>query len=387
MERWPDCTVWSLDRSLSDHCPIMLIIKAMDWGPKPFRMLKCWSDIEGYQDFVKEKWKDFRVEGWGGFVLKEKFKNIKKELKVWHKNHCSNLEEKIIKTKEKLNMLDLKCQDSILDDTETQKRADATALLYKLSDLNCSIKWQKARNKWLKEGDANSRFFHMCVNNRRRVNAIHCFEIEGVLIEEMKEIKEGIFSHFKDQFQKKVLKRPNMENFSFKQISEPDADMLVERFYVEEIKEAVWECESSKSPGPDGVSLGFIKEFWEELKDDIIRFLVEFHENGKLVKGINSTFIVLIPKKDNPTKLNEFRPISLVGCAYKIMSKVLANILKRVMHNIISGVQSAFVKGRQILDGVLIANEVVDEAKRLKRDAVLLKVDFEKAYDSVDWNF
>jgi hypothetical protein len=112
--------------------------------------------------------------------------------------------------------------------------------------------------------------------------------------------------------------------------------------------------------------------------------LTEFHKNGKLVKGINSTFIALIPKKDNPAKLNDFRPISLVGCAYKVLSKVLANRMKIIMPKLISNTQSAFVQGRQILDGVLIANEVIDEAKRLKREALLLKVDFEKAYDSVD---
>jgi hypothetical protein len=178
-----------------------------------------------------------------------------------------------------------------------------------------------------------------------------------------------------------------MENFNFMQIDEVESTRLEEKFTEEEIKQAVWDCENLKSPGPDGVSLGFVKDFWEELKDDIFKFMSEFHENGKLVKGINSTFMTLIPKKDNPSKLNDFRPISLVGCTYKILSKVLANRLKRVMHNIISGVQTAFIQGRQILDGVMIANEVIEEAKRLNKEVVFLKVDFEKAYDSVDWDF
>ncbi|MCI40696.1 cysteine-rich receptor-like protein kinase, partial [Trifolium medium] len=87
------------------------------------------------------------------------------------------------------------------------------------------------------------------------------------------------------------------------------------------MKKAVWDCDSEKSPGPDGVSFGFIKDFWEDLKADFIQFLSEFHKNGKLVKGINNSFIALIPKKDNPAKLNDFRPISLVGCTYKVLSK------------------------------------------------------------------
>ncbi|GAU22997.1 hypothetical protein TSUD_98260 [Trifolium subterraneum] len=121
------------------------------------------------------------------------------------------------------------------------------------------------------------------------------------------------------------------------------------------------------------------------MKDDIMRFLTEFHRNGKLTKGINSTFIALIPKVDNPQKLNDYRPISLVGSLYKILAKVLANRLRQVVGSVVSEAQSAFIKDRQILDGILIANEVVDDARKLHKEFFLFKVDFEKAYDSVDW--
>ncbi|PNX60639.1 cysteine-rich receptor-like protein kinase, partial [Trifolium pratense] len=95
----------------------------------------------------------------------------------------------------------------------------------------------------------------------------------------------------------------------------------------------------------------------------------------------------LIPKVDSPQRLNEFRPISLVGSLYKILAKVLANRLRLVIGSVISESQSAFVKDRQILDGILIANEVVDEARKSKKELMLFKVDFEKAYDSVDWGY
>ncbi|GAU39768.1 hypothetical protein TSUD_220120 [Trifolium subterraneum] len=103
--------------------------------------------------------------------------------------------------------------------------------------------------------------------------------------------------------------------------------------------------------------------------------------------GVNCTFIVLIPKVDVPLKLSDYRPISLVGCTYKVLAKVLANRLSKVIGNVISVNQSAFVKGRQILDGILIANEIVDEAKKKKKELILFKVDFEKAYDSVEWSY
>lgn len=104
-------------------------------------------------------------------------------------------------------------------------------------------------------------------------------------------------------------------------------------------------------------------------------------------KGINSTFIALIPKVESPKSLNDFRPISLVGSLYKILAKILANRLRQVIGSVVSEVQPAFVKNRQILDEILIANEVVDEARKSKKDLMLFKVDFEKGYDSVDWGY
>jgi hypothetical protein len=123
------------------------------------------------------------------------------------------------------------------------------------------------------------------------------------------------------------------------------------------------------------------------IKGEVMRFMSKFHRNGKLTKGINSTFIALIPKVDSPQRLNDFRPISLVGSLYKILAKVLANRLRMVIGSVISESQTAFVKDRQILDGILIANEVVDEARKTKKELLLFKVDFEKAYDSVDWGY
>ena len=162
---------------------------------------------------------------------------------------------------------------------------------------------------------------------------------------------------------------------------------LIGQFSEDEIKQTVWNCDSFKSPSPDGINLGFIKDFWELLKEDLLRFFNDFHRLGRLTKGINSTFIVLIPKVESPQCLSDFCPISLVNCLYKIFSKVLENWLRRVVDGVISSSQSAFVPGRQILGGLLIANELVDEARKRKKDLLLFKVNFEKAYDSVDWNY
>ena len=79
--RWPNCLQIALRRGVSDHCPLQLLVDEANWGPRPFRMLKCWQDMAGYHQFVSEKWRSYNVEGWGSFVLKEKLKLIKKKKK------------------------------------------------------------------------------------------------------------------------------------------------------------------------------------------------------------------------------------------------------------------------------------------------------------------
>jgi hypothetical protein len=118
-----------------------------------------------------------------------------------------------------------------------------------------------------------------------------------------------------------------------------------------------------------------------------LRFFLEFLNNGRVVKGVNCTFIVIISKVDLPMSLSDYSSISLVGSIYKVLVKVLANQLSKVIGSVISLNQYAFVQGRQILDGILIANEVVDEARKKKNSLLMFKVYFEKVYDSVEWNY
>ena len=116
-------------------------------------------------------------------------------------------------------------------------------------------------------------------------------------------------------------------------------------------------------------------------------FLKEFHEHGRFFRSLNSTFLVLILKKAGVEDLRDFRPISLVGGLYKLLAKVLANRLKKVVGKVVSSAQKAFVEGRQILDAALIANEAIDSLLKRNESGVLCKLDLEKAYDHLNWNF
>ena len=123
------------------------------------------------------------------------------------------------------------------------------------------------------------------------------------------------------------------------------------------------------------------------IKDDLVRVFAEFHSSRIINQNTNASFIVLLPKKCKSKKISDFRPISPITCLYKVIAKVLSGRLRGVLHETIHSTQGAFVQGRQILDAVLIANEIVDEKRRSGEKGVVFKIDFEKAYDHVKWDF
>jgi len=241
--------------------------------------------------------------------------------------------------------------------------------------------------RWIKEGDCNSRYFHSTVNWKWRYNMLTGVNVEGCWIHEPGRVKEETRLFFKRRFQEPERERLRLDGVRFKSIDQQHNALLVARFKEDEVRAAIRNCDSTKRPGPDGLNFNFIKQFCDLLKPNVLRFLNEFHANGVFPKGSYVSFLALIPKVNDPQGLNDYRPISLIGCINKIVAKVLSNRLKKVLPCIIDEHQSTFMEGRQLLHSVVVASKAVEEAKRRNKSCLVFKVDYEKAYDSVSWDF
>nr|GEZ89679.1 RNA-directed DNA polymerase, eukaryota [Tanacetum cinerariifolium] len=141
----------------------------------------------------------------------------------------------------------------------------------------------------------------------------------------------------------------------------------------QQLKRAVWKCGTDKSPGPDGFSFGFYRQFWSTIENDVFAEVLHFFTFGDIPNGCNSYFIALIPKVPDANLVKDFRPISLIGSMYKIIAKILANRLVGVLGDIVNEVQSAFITERQIFDGPFILNEVIQWCKLKKKQSLNFK--------------
>ncbi|GKE96982.1 RNA-directed DNA polymerase, eukaryota [Tanacetum coccineum] len=225
------------------------------------------------------------------------------------------------------------------------------------------------------------------VNNKFARSRISGIFIDGVWVTDPSLVIENIFTFHEDKFHVSLLSRPRFTSNLFKTLTSDDISLLDAPFTCEEIKRAVWNCGSGKATGTDGFTFKFIKLYWETIGKDFVELVKWFEADGFISRGCNSSFVALVPKIHDPLHVNDYRPISLIGCQYKIIAKVLENRLQQVVHSVVSEVQTAFVKGRQITDSPLIVNEIISWATKNKEKLFILKVDFEKVFDSLDWNF
>ncbi|RZB71178.1 Inositol hexakisphosphate and diphosphoinositol-pentakisphosphate kinase VIP2 [Glycine soja] len=156
----------------------------------------------------------------------------------------------------------------------------------------------------------------------------------------------------------------------------------------QEVWNVIFVMDNNKAPGSDGFNALFFKKALNIIGDDIFEAINEFFTTGKILKQINHAIILLIPKHDQASQVNHFRPISCCNLLYKILSKILANCIAPGLETIIGETQTAFIKNRKMTDNIFLVQEILRKyARKRSSPRCLLKIDLHKAYDSISWKF
>ena len=170
-------------------------------------------------------------------------------------------------------------------------------------------------------------------------------------------------------------------------VSPEENDILISPFTKSEVRGAIFQMEHNKAPGPDGFPMEFYQVFWGIIKEDLLHLFADLHREALDLYSLNFGIITLIPKIQNAIKIQQYRPICVLNVSFKIFTKVGTNRLNTVAKTVMSPTQTAFMPGRNIMEGVVILHETIHELHTKKRDWIIFKIDFEKAYDKVNWYF
>jgi hypothetical protein len=158
-------------------------------------------------------------------------------------------------------------------------------------------------------------------------------------------------------------------------------------FTDRDLDEVLAQTKTETAPGPDGLPVAFFKSFWNLVRPLILGILNDFTLGRVDISRLNFGVLSLLPKVPGADSIKLFRPIALINVIFKFISKAFAIRLAPIAHRTISMAQTAFIKGRCLLDGALALHEIIDELKVSNHKAIILKLDFEKAYDRVSWDF
>eukprot|EP00253_Pinus_taeda_P026308 PITA_26308 len=378
----------------SDHWPISL--EAAFLGTprnKPFCFEKFWLQHPNFVKLLEQWWSEpLQVQGTKMFKLQSKLKHIKSKIKHWNTTEfCNIFKEKSI-LEGKLERIHTSWISGDITEESKEKEKDLMTQWHQRSLQEETLWKQKSRVLWLKEGKQNSKFFHRSTLDYRNTKKIlNLKNASGDTLHNHREISSLMTDHFKRIAQESPIDRTDAINSlmqSIPKVVTKDQNLaLLNEISMEEVEEAVKSMPNDKSPGPDGFTIKFFKACWQTIKTEIWEVVEDSRRSGTILKSFNSTFLALIPKEENAQTPEKFKPIALCNVIYKIISKFIANRLKPILPNLFSEEQSGYVEGRQILDNILLAQEMVHTLQIKKKAGMLMQLDLSKAFDKVNWNY
>ena len=249
-------------------------------------------------------------------------------------------------------------------------------------------------SKWSRVGDRCTKEFFKHYNSHRKPAPIsHMKDDEGQLISTQQDLEGHILRFYQNlysqdqQVENNNAARAECFQFVKRTVTEEQNIELLKPVSPEEVKEAMQQLPAGKAPGVDAIPAEFYRELWEDISDDIFNFATETITQAFINEELNVSKIALLPKTEDRSRIQNFRPISLLNTLYKVVAKIYANRMKPLLHNWVLPSQTGFVPNRCILDNIFLAFEAIEWALESNQNTSMLLLDFKKAYDRVSWSF
>jgi hypothetical protein len=384
-QKFPLATVEALTREISDHTPLLLDTgdKIKKKNNKPFKFELGWLLKDGFFELVSDVWlKEKR-----GVTPLQKWQNKIRRLRQFLRGWGENIAGAYKKEKQEWDKL---AETQLLSQQEWDLKQCVKERLAQLLREEELSWFQRAKTTKILKGDNNTRYFQMVANGKRRKTRIFRLEQEEGVIEGEEQLGNYISDYYKGLFGK-----PERNNFSLDesmtddipQVTAAENEALVADFTEKEVRDAIFLMKHNKAPGPDGFPAEFYQVFWSLIKDDLLAMFRDFHSGNLPLFSLNFGIITLLPKAQEVKKIEQYRPICMLNVSFKVFTKVIANRLLGVARKVIRPSQSAFLPGSNILEGAVVLHETLHELRKKRLKGVILKLDFEKAYDKVNWSF
>ncbi|KAK4384299.1 hypothetical protein Sango_3074900 [Sesamum angolense] len=388
--KWPQSKYICTHPRTSDHSPLILQDQDSRQNSSIFRIENYMAKMVGFQRIVEEHWRH-QFTGTDMYILTRKLKSLKPIFRSLKKTH-GDLYHNVEQAAHFLKKAQLLSQEFKHESILLQLEKCCRMIFCEATTMEVNMLKQRAKLSWLKGGDNCSKFFFRKISARRAHQRVYQIQNDdGHILTDNTAVTGEFVNYFKKLFGGSCRQPKNLEHlqpFAKYIISEEEATQITAPVQRHEIKEALFDINEDSAPGPDGFSSCFFKATWAAVGEDVCHAVMEFFNHGRLLKQLNATLITLIPKVQLPTKVGDFRPISCCNVIYKIITKVMVKRMQIILEKLIDNCQNAFVPGRSISDNVLIAQELLSGYNQKKLPPrCTIKVDLQKAYDMVDWDY
>ncbi|KAM1780200.1 hypothetical protein ACFX12_041494 [Malus domestica] len=316
----------------SNHCPLIIQSNSESVrGRRAFKFEAFWAKEDECNQVLSSCWN--RSDP-GEILVRwtKKINDCKSSLIRWSRNKFKKRGQLIQELLHQLQELQRDWRSNI--DVIKQK----TQLVDELRAQEESYWMQRSRVKWLRDGDANTKFFHNSTLQRRRRNQIIKIKDElGNWMEQPGRVRKLVEDHFMQTFTSGGARNwGSLLECISPRVTEDMNQALLKPVFEDEIKAAIFKMGGLKTLGPDGFQGIFYQSFWEHVYADVCALVRELMQGTSSPSTLNATYIVLIPKVPHPETVSQFQPISLCNYSYKVLSKVLANRLKVILPMLIS---------------------------------------------------